>query len=67
MSVRNPCTLLFRRVHWSGSENLVKFTFRNLNRFSELMIHKPGEGPFLWLLAVLFSPLMKASRLPPPP
>ncbi|GER55483.1 dimethylaniline monooxygenase [Striga asiatica] len=55
--VTNPCTLLFRRVHWSSSENLVRFTFRNLNRFSELMVHKPGEGLILWFLAVLLSPL----------
>ncbi|KAL2538047.1 putative flavin-containing monooxygenase 1 [Forsythia ovata] len=55
--VRHPCTLLFRRVHWSGSENLVRFTFQNLNRFSELMIHKPQEGLIFWLLAFLLSPL----------
>ncbi|KAI3465439.1 hypothetical protein Pfo_022102 [Paulownia fortunei] len=55
--VSNPCTLLFRRVHWSGSENLVRFTFKNLNRFSELMVHKPGEGLILWFLALLLSPL----------
>ncbi|CAA3007797.1 probable flavin-containing monooxygenase 1 [Olea europaea subsp. europaea] len=55
--VRHPCTLLFRRVQWSGSENLVRLTFRNLNRFSELMIHKPQEGLVLWLLAFLLSPL----------
>ncbi|KAK6160804.1 hypothetical protein DH2020_004185 [Rehmannia glutinosa] len=61
--VTNPCTLVFRRVQWSGSENLVRFTFTNLNRFSELMVHKPGEGLFLWFLAVLLSPLVIALHL----
>ncbi|KAL3514861.1 hypothetical protein ACH5RR_027578 [Cinchona calisaya] len=53
-----PCTLLFRTAHWSVPENLVILTFWNLNRFSELIVHKPGEGFFLWLLAVLLSPLL---------
>lgn len=54
----HPCTLLFRRVHWSGSEDLVKFTFKNLTRFSELMVHKPEEGLILCLLATILSPLV---------
>lgn len=56
--VKHPCTLLFRRVRWSGSENLVKFTFKNLTRFSELMVHKPAEGLILWFLALLLSPVV---------
>ncbi|KAK4428352.1 putative flavin-containing monooxygenase 1 [Sesamum alatum] len=52
-----PCTLLFRRVHWAASENLVRFTFGNLNRFSELMIHRPYESLILWFLAFSLSPL----------
>lgn len=55
----HPCTLLFRRVHWSGSEDLVQFTFKNLTRFSELMVHKPEEGLILCLLATILSPLVK--------
>ncbi|KAL7154547.1 hypothetical protein ABFS83_03G009100 [Erythranthe nasuta] len=55
--VKYPCTLVFRRVNWAGSEDLVKFTFKNLNRFSEMMIHKPGEGLIHWILAILLSPL----------
>ncbi|XP_047954123.1 probable flavin-containing monooxygenase 1 [Salvia hispanica] len=54
---RHPCTLLFRRVHWAGSEDMVKFTFKNLTRFSELMVHKPEEGLILWFLALILSPL----------
>ncbi|GFY86289.1 hypothetical protein Acr_04g0010270 [Actinidia rufa] len=53
-----PCTLLFRTVHWTVPERLHALFFRNLNRFSELMIHKPGEGLFSWLLALLLSPLL---------
>ncbi|KAI3424006.1 Flavin-containing monooxygenase [Psidium guajava] len=55
---RYPCTLLFKTAHWTLPDYLVAFIFRNLNRFVELMVHKPGEGLFLWLLAVLLSPLM---------
>ncbi|KAL0440503.1 UNVERIFIED_CONTAM: putative flavin-containing monooxygenase 1 [Sesamum latifolium] len=54
---KNPCTLLFRRVHWTASENLVRFTFRNMNRFSELMIHRPHQTLILWFLALVLSPL----------
>ena len=56
--VGHPCSLVFRRVHWLVPEHLNKFTFRNLNRFSRLMIHRPGEGFFLCLLAFLLSPLV---------
>ncbi|KAL0324871.1 UNVERIFIED_CONTAM: putative flavin-containing monooxygenase 1 [Sesamum radiatum] len=52
-----PCTLLFRRAHWTASEDLVRFTFRNLNRFSEMMIHRPHESLIHCLLAVVLSPL----------
>ncbi|XP_057794674.1 probable flavin-containing monooxygenase 1 [Salvia miltiorrhiza] len=54
---KHPCTLVFRRVHWCGSETLVKFTFKNLTRFSQLMVHKPAEGLILCFLAFVLSPL----------
>uniref|UniRef100_F6I6S7 Flavin-containing monooxygenase n=1 Tax=Vitis vinifera TaxID=29760 RepID=F6I6S7_VITVI len=53
----HPCTLLFRRVHWLVPEHFNTVSFQNLNRFSELMVHRPSEGFFLWLLAFLLSPL----------
>ncbi|XP_019195181.1 PREDICTED: probable flavin-containing monooxygenase 1 [Ipomoea nil] len=55
---RFPCTLLHRTVHWTVPESLVKLLFTNLNRFSEFLIHKPQESFFIWLLAVLASPLL---------
>nr|GLL39115.1 probable flavin-containing monooxygenase 1 [Ipomoea trifida] len=55
---RFPCTLLHRTVHWTVPEALVKLLFTNLNRFSEFLIHKPQESFFIWLLALLASPLL---------
>ncbi|XVF63541.1 hypothetical protein PTKIN_Ptkin09bG0095000 [Pterospermum kingtungense] len=53
----HPCTLLFKTVHWTVPEHLLPLVFRGLNRFTELMVHKPVEGFFLLLLALLLSPL----------
>lgn len=55
---RHPCTLLYRKAHWMLPDYLVKFVFGNLTRFKECLIHKPGEGLFVWLLATLLSPLV---------
>ncbi|CAI0434899.1 unnamed protein product [Linum tenue] len=54
----NPCTLVFRTVHWTVPEVFMKHSVKSFNRFSELMFHKPRQGFFLWLLAVLLSPLL---------
>ncbi|MCL7038805.1 hypothetical protein MKW94_019958 [Papaver nudicaule] len=58
--IENPCTLLFRNLHWSVPADSSPFgvlAVLYLSRFSELMLHKPGEGPFLSLLVTLLSPL----------
>ncbi|CAN0924243.1 Probable flavin-containing monooxygenase 1 [Linum grandiflorum] len=55
---KNPCTLLFRTVHWTVPEFFIEHSLKSFNRFSELMLHKPQEGFFLWLLAFLLSPLL---------
>ncbi|KAI3942679.1 hypothetical protein MKW92_042535 [Papaver armeniacum] len=59
--VENPCTLLYRRLHWNLSIDYASyFGSLKLTRFSELMLHKPGEGLFYSLLATLFSPVIWA-------
>ncbi|XP_010242872.1 PREDICTED: probable flavin-containing monooxygenase 1 isoform X2 [Nelumbo nucifera] len=58
--VKHPCTVLYRTEHWSMPNYLpwgVPLALLYLNRFSEFMIHKPGEGFLLFLLATLLSPL----------
>ncbi|KDO85082.1 hypothetical protein CISIN_1g009897mg [Citrus sinensis] len=56
--VRYPCTLLFKTVHWMVPDYFLWSTFRSLNRWTELIIHNPGEGFFSWLLALSLSPLL---------
>ncbi|XP_010242873.1 PREDICTED: probable flavin-containing monooxygenase 1 isoform X3 [Nelumbo nucifera] len=59
--VKHPCTVLYRTEHWSMPNYLpwgVPLALLYLNRFSEFMIHKPGEGFLLFLLATLLSPLV---------
>ncbi|EYU34935.1 hypothetical protein ABFS82_11G039700 [Erythranthe guttata] len=51
---KNPCTVIQRTTHWMYTPSIAYLGF---NRFSELMVHKPGEGLFSSMLATSLSPL----------
>ncbi|KAK6942212.1 Flavin monooxygenase-like [Dillenia turbinata] len=58
--VDNPCIMVYRSVHWNLPSIWIwgiNFGYLYANRFSELLVHKPGESFFLSCLATLLSPL----------
>jgi dimethylaniline monooxygenase (N-oxide forming) len=59
---RYPCTLIFKTAQWMLDRKLtlgVSFSKLTTTRFAELMVHKPGEGVALSLLATLLTPLVR--------
>ncbi|KAE9603452.1 hypothetical protein Lal_00008230 [Lupinus albus] len=58
--VKYPCRVLYKTKRWNFPDFSpwgIPLPFLYLNRFSELMVHKPNEGFFLYLIAILLTPL----------
>ncbi|OIW00927.1 hypothetical protein TanjilG_10005 [Lupinus angustifolius] len=55
-----PCRVLYKTKHWNIPDFLpwgIPLAYFYLNRFSELMVHKPNQTFFLCLIAILLTPL----------
>ncbi|CAO2163336.1 unnamed protein product [Urochloa humidicola] len=55
-----PCTLVYRNANWAVDPNLTWDAFLEklmTGRLAELMVHKPGEGLALRLLAMALTPI----------
>ncbi|WJX29884.1 flavin-containing monooxygenase [Trifolium repens] len=58
--VTHPCTIIQRTPHWILQDfNIggINLGLLYMNRFAELLVHKPGESFLLSLVATLLSPL----------
>lgn len=56
-----PCTLVYRREHWTVPDYMpwgFPLALLYLNRFAEVLLHKPGEGWINNVAAALLSPLV---------
>ncbi|XP_050211091.1 probable flavin-containing monooxygenase 1 [Mercurialis annua] len=58
--VEVPCTILYKTESWAIPDHLpwgVPMSYLYMNRFSELLVHKPGESFLYNLLATFLSPM----------